>query len=186
MSFDPISEKDVGRLEGVRLALSELTEKDRIRDLISQGENESVEFKASFSLDRRTGKKLPELEKACLKTIVGFMNAKGGELFIGVEDNKNTVGIDDEIEKFDKSQDRFDLRLTEKISGAIGKALSTFVEHKVLELDKKSVVIVKVKKSNKPVFLFEKEFYLRKKPQTVILEGKDLLEYTQRRFQPDN
>jgi len=56
-----------------------------LQELIIQGENKRVEFK----------EQLPKNE-SIVKTIVSFSNTSGGKLIIGVSDNREIVGVDDE------------------------------------------------------------------------------------------
>ena len=64
-----------------------------IEELIQAGENERVEFKSSIRYDyyRKTTNR--DLEVIIAKTITGFMNAKGGKLIIGVDDDGNVLGL---------------------------------------------------------------------------------------------
>ncbi|UJH91878.1 ATP-binding protein [Antarcticibacterium sp. 1MA-6-2] len=65
-----------------------------IEELIESDENERVEFKSFINYDyyRKTTNK--ELELVIAKTITGFMNAKGGKLIIGVDDEGNILGLE--------------------------------------------------------------------------------------------
>ena len=49
--------------------------------IIADGESESVEFKTSF-------------QKEVIESIVAFANAKGGKVFIGVNDNGEIIGTE--------------------------------------------------------------------------------------------
>jgi predicted HTH transcriptional regulator len=60
-----------------------------LRALIQQGEGTQVEFK-------RTITHLPKIAK----TITAFANNRGGAILIGVEDNKQIVGVNPEEESF--------------------------------------------------------------------------------------
>ena len=51
---------------------------------ILQGESKDLEFK----------EKLPEDSKKYMKTIVAFSNGEGGRLIIGVNDDREVVGVD--------------------------------------------------------------------------------------------
>jgi hypothetical protein len=70
-----------------------LLQKD-IAQIIKNGENEQVEFKSSIRYDYIKNTTNRELEKVIAKTIVGFMNAKGGKLILGVDDDGNTLGLE--------------------------------------------------------------------------------------------
>jgi ATP-dependent DNA helicase RecG len=56
-----------------------------IKQILQQGEGISVEFKES-------AKKLPE---SLFETICAFLNRNGGVILLGVEDNKNIIGVDE-------------------------------------------------------------------------------------------
>ena len=53
-----------------------------------------LEFKQRVRSDQRTGSSDKPLESVVAKTVAGFMNAHGGTLVIGVDDNGNPVGLD--------------------------------------------------------------------------------------------
>ncbi|MEP1213499.1 MAG: RNA-binding domain-containing protein [Marinobacter sp.] len=79
-----------------------LSEADRIKSLIRQGESKKLEFKESLSLDVRKGTKEKYIEESALKTVAAFLNTEGGVLFVGVSDSGDLKGIDSEIAKFHK------------------------------------------------------------------------------------
>ena len=51
---------------------------EELQNIISQGENEQVEFKETFN-------------KQVIETVVAFANTKGGSIFIGVNDKKQIL-----------------------------------------------------------------------------------------------
>ena len=53
---------------------------EQLHTLISQGENETIEFKASFT-------------KAVIETLVAFSNTRGGQVLIGVDDEGKIKGV---------------------------------------------------------------------------------------------
>ncbi len=59
---------------------------DNIKQIISQGESMQVEFKAA----------LFDLPRSIYETICAFLNRKGGTILLGVEDNGNITGVNDE------------------------------------------------------------------------------------------
>jgi len=64
--------------------------KDELYHIISNGESETVEFKSMFG-------------KEVIESIVAFSNSKGGKVIIGVNDNKNIIGVtvsDESIQKW--------------------------------------------------------------------------------------
>ena len=89
--------------------LTSLTEVEKILDIIEQGENKKVEFKETFSFNRHNNNKRDEeLIKSSIKNIVAFLNSDGGILIIGVKDNGEISGIENEIGKWN-SKDKFKL-----------------------------------------------------------------------------
>ena len=71
-----------------------------IINLIQNGETKTLEFK----------EKLPSNDRIA-KTIISFSNTAGGKLIIGVKDNRNIIGIDDnqifELKKLIKTNKNF-------------------------------------------------------------------------------
>jgi len=64
--------------------------------LIEQGENDNVEFKSTLRYNLFTKKNDKEIEHAVLKSITAFMNSSGGTLIIGVDDKKNSLGLNND------------------------------------------------------------------------------------------
>ena len=157
---------------------------------INNGESKTVEFKETLSLDVRKKKdksykpiKENYIELAVLKTIAGFLNSEGGELFIGVNDHSQILGVRDELEQFHKSSiDKMLLHLKNLIKSNIGASLSNFYDINIRNLDNHQIIQVECFKSDKEVFIKGKDFYVRSGPSTDKLEGKDLIDYTKSRF----
>jgi len=53
---------------------------NQLLHIIEQGESETLEFKTSFN-------------RAVIETIIAFSNANGGNIVLGVNDDKEIVGI---------------------------------------------------------------------------------------------
>ena len=157
---------------------------------ISQGESKKIEFKESLSLDVRKQrdklyqpKKEKYIEDAVLKTIAGFLNSDGGELFIGIDDQSKVLGIQHELDIFHKSSnDKILLHLKNLIKSNIGAGFSNFYDVNIRNMDNKKIIHVECSKSPVEVFIRGKDFYVRSGPSTERLEGKELLLYTKKRF----
>ena len=65
-----------------------------LADLVSGGESDTVEFKSTLRVNLHTGKNDRNIEQAVLKTLAGFLNAKGGTLVVGVADNGTPLGLE--------------------------------------------------------------------------------------------
>ena len=153
----------------------------QIGELISRGESKRVEYKESLSLDVSKNTKEKYIEDVVIKTIAGFMNTDGGDLLIGVSDDGTIRGIDKEIDKFHKSDDRFLLHFKNIFKKKIGESFSPFLEADIKSEGDKKVFHIVCLPSDKEVFV-DSVFYLRSGPSTDTLEGRDLIDYVMRRF----
>ncbi|MBW6462331.1 MAG: putative DNA binding domain-containing protein [DPANN group archaeon] len=101
--------------------------------LIKTGEHETIEFKKSTA----------QLEKS-LRTICGFLNHKGGIVYFGISDKNEIVGQ----EVSDSTLKSISQKIRQKIKPEIHP------EIRVIELDNKKIIEVKIKEgTNKPYYL---------------------------------
>lgn len=113
-------------------------------------ESETVEFKQTFSRDTRTGQVSKELRRVVIKEICGFLNTNSGDLIIGVKDqNREIVGI--ESDDF-KNKDKYCLQIMNQIKDLCGATAASLVEIHFLEIAKKTICIIKCKRSNQPIY----------------------------------
>ena len=182
IDLNPLSSKDIEKLDSILNSMSEFTAQDKIRHLILVGENKTTEFKETLHLDKKTKEKNKLLEHSVLKTIVGFMNSDGGTLLVGVSDEQKLVGVEEEINKFHKSEDKYLLHFKSLFKRSIGEEFYSLYETQLINIDNRIVMRIDVLPSDKEVFLDGKEFFVRTNPSTDKLEGMKLLEYCKRRF----
>lgn len=149
-----------------------------ISELISQGENDKVEFKSTFRWDIRQDKKNPAIEHAALKSIAAFLNSDGGDLLIGVADDGSIIGL--EKDNF-SNDDKFLLHVWTLIKTSIGKDISPFITTSLEKFDDKTVCRIHCKRSPKPVFLrqsgYDVMFYIRIGPSSGNLDISEALKY---------
>ncbi|AGI47278.1 putative transcriptional regulator containing an HTH domain and an uncharacterized domain shared with the mammalian protein Schlafen [Thermoplasmatales archaeon BRNA1] len=154
-----------------------------ITEMIARGESSVLEFKSTLRTNLKTGEKDPRIERAVLKTIVAFLNTKGGTLLIGVSDDGTINGIDEEA--FDGSRDKLTLHLNHLVENQIGKEYIPYIGYFIVDFDGKGVMRVDCRRSDEPVFLTEKDtytFFVRSGPSSIDLHGMDLLYYANRNF----
>lgn len=138
---------------------------EEIEDLILGGESESVEFKSTLRYDLRQNIVNKKLEYVIAKTISSFLNANGGNLLVGIDDEQNILGLEKDISTLKKQDiDGFELQLVEAIKKYIGNEFSTHIKIKFPEIENKKICQITVSKSSKPVFInFEgkEDFFIR-------------------------
>jgi ATP-dependent Lon protease len=166
-----------GRLQGMSVG-----------ELITAGESGNLEFKATARVNLATGKRDTAIELAVVKTVAGFLNARGGTLLIGVTDDGTIRGLEEDIVATNKKgRDGFENALSSILDSAIGRAAAaqvhvsfeTFAEGEVCRLD--------VLSSDEPVFVRnaknDADLYVRINNSTRLLNTADALSYIRRKFQ---
>jgi predicted HTH transcriptional regulator len=124
---------------------------------------------------------------AAIKTIAAFLNTEGGDLLLGVADDRSVLGI--EADAFD-DEDKFMLHLSQIVRNTLGDQASTCVDPGMQIVKGKTVCVVTCQRSPEPVFMKTKDvtagsdgdFYVRSGPGTVKLSGDDTEEYIRTRF----
>ncbi|NTV35373.1 MAG: DUF262 domain-containing protein [Anaerolineaceae bacterium] len=138
---------------------------EEVQELIFAGESDTIEFKSSLRYDLRNKEVNKKLEYVIAKTIAAFLNSEGGNLFIGVDDNQNMLGLADDVATLSKPNiDGFELHLLEIIKKFIGTGLLSHVKISFPVVEDTKICRVKVSRSSKPVFIqFEgkEDFFVR-------------------------
>lgn len=171
-----------GQLENMLEQIGGLTDSDKVMNMVRSGESKTAEFKESFGLDIRKGTKEKYIELAALKTLVAFLNTNGGILIVGVSDSGEVLGIETEVEKFHKSNDAFLLYFKNQLKERIGEQYYPFINHRLVSVLNRKVLMVECGESSKPCYLDGRDFYVRTNPATDKLEGPKLVEYVQNHF----
>ncbi len=142
------------------------------KEILNKDENRYLEFKSSSRWDYRQEKTNPELEKVVLKTLAAFGNTDGGILLIGVDDDKNILGLENDFKTLKKSTaDYYEIHLRNLFHNAMGvKYVSKYIRMQ-FELCENQKVICKIKvlATNEPIYLkfknkngqVEEKFFVR-------------------------
>jgi Schlafen, AlbA_2 len=164
-------------------------EKD-LDDIIDQGESEHLEFKSSLRYDDYKKEVNKNLEQVICKTIVGFLNAKGGNLLIGVSDQGDILGIENDFQGLKKkNKDGFELKLYELISTHIGKKFSQNIKVNFFTLKGKDICMIQVAASDTPAFYTDPGntiFYVRTGNATNPMTVKQAIEYVEMKKKSKN
>ena len=157
--------------------------KKSVKYLISQGEQENVEFKSSARWDHARGVVNKNLQKVIANTIAGMINSKGGTLLIGVADDGTILGIEKDLPTLRKPTiDEFELLLIDITQNYLGLECIEYVNIRFETVDEKIICLVSIKPSSKPIFLTsgdDSEFWVRIRNSTRQLKVKAATEYIQ-------
>ena len=159
------------RPHSAQAVLDELLDIERTPDLellIAGGESASLEFKQTLRWDTKLQKRNLELLRASMKTVCAFLNTGGGTLLIGVADNGEPKGLEDDLQDFTnkKTVDGFELKLRDALSLNLNPDPSQRVTLSFPYVNGIQICRVDVSRSPRPVFLVVKggstEFFVRK------------------------
>ena len=143
-----------------------------IKEILTDEESRYLEFKSSLRYDYRQEKTNPELEKVIMKTIAAFGNTDGGILIIGVDDDKNILGLEKDFQTLKKSDaDYYEVHLRNIMHKLMGvKYVSKYIRTQFEQVeDGKWVCKIKVIPAKEPLYLkyknkngqLDEKFYVR-------------------------
>jgi uncharacterized repeat protein (TIGR03833 family) len=188
------------------------SEKPNLDALLSDGETDSVEYKSSalwsqfYTKEQIEASQSPEIcifgkhasKVIIAKTISAFLNSKGGHLFIGIKENKETgkhdiIGIESEFPKLrsgDQNQDGYRRMIVDDIirpyfPSRIFNHFNDYLAIKFHKIGEKLICWLTIGKSDTKVFLkLNKKDYFFVKIDTEVreLSGEDLVDYCDKRF----
>jgi CheY-like chemotaxis protein len=154
-----------------------------ISDLIAQGENDHVEFKASIYWDSKMNTVNKSMQEATVVAIAGMLNGKGGSLLIGVAEDGTVIGIGKDIQTLYKSNtDGFQLALTDIVRTHLGIECMAYIHPHFELIDGRQICVVSIERSPRPVFLTTQgvhKFWVRMGNSTRSLDAKAAMSYIQ-------
>ena len=149
--------------------------------LVSEEESSYLEFKQTAAYNSHTGTKDPELEKTVLKTVAGFLNASGGVLLIGVNDQGGVVGIEDDLRVASprKDLDGFENYLTTRLINELGSpVVASNLTVLFPVVDTAQICRIDVQAAEQPAYLgSNSQFYVRVQNTTREFNPKETREY---------
>jgi len=153
-------------------------------ELIKTGEGASVEFKQTARVNLATKQRDPLMELMVIKSVAGFMNARGGTLLLGVSDAGEIVGIEKDLKTLGSKQthDGFALWLTGLLDNLSGPAAVSNVLVSFEDFPGGTVCRIDVQPAKKPAFVRgskgEADLYVRLNNSTRRLNTADAMEYS--------
>lgn len=130
-----------------------------IKDLLKQDESGQLEFKKVVSKD------------AIGKTICGFLNKEGGQLLIGIADNKEVEGI--------KDADKWQFEIEQFLIKELVPEAPVMVS--VENYGDKQLLLIKVWEGSKQPYIFNGSIYYRRNDRTIKASSKEISELIHKR-----
>ena len=153
---------------------------------MASGESQTVEFKSSARWNVRAGKRDKQMEHVIVKTVCGFLNARGGRLVIGVDDDANVVGLQADMQTLGRkaNRDGYELFLRQLLDNDLSVPTAGIVHIGFEMIDGMDICVVSARPYRRPVFAklpggseSHQEFYVPVGNSTKALYGNDMLEY---------
>lgn len=165
----------------IELKHKEDKREDKVKELILNGENESLEIKSTLRFDLKEGIVNKKLEYVVAKTISAFLNTEGGTLIIGVDDDDNILGLEKDTQTLNKQNvDGFELHLRQVIKKYLGDYFEKYIKVTFPKVDDKEICQIQISKSGKPVFVtFEgrESFFVRNGNTSIPKNRQEQSEY---------
>lgn len=161
--------------------------REKFLKLLNKEESKNLEFKSSLRWDYNQNKINKDLEKVIAKTVAAFLNTEGGILLIGVNDSGEIIGLEKDYYSLNSNsgRDKFLKKLSEIINKYLGSDNHALITPEFLRKEQKDVCVLKVSKSNRPVYLKdgqENKFYIRTQNSSMELTGSEADQYKEKRF----
>jgi len=157
--------KDMSSLVGFakKILGGDFTQTD-VEKIIAKGEiapigEKAIEFKSTFQFDITNNKKEEKLKFECAKEIAAFMNTSGGYLLIGVEDDGNVIGLDNDysclnLRNNQPASDKFKQIMYDYLHSILKIEPDSIPDITIFRFnDGKEICIISVEKQEKPVFV---------------------------------
>jgi tetratricopeptide (TPR) repeat protein len=184
------------RTNGAKFAMTPfIYSKTKLEKLLKSEESKTLEFKSSLrypyedrpenqpDLSRRQNEN--NVVNTTMKTICAFLNSEGGNLVIGVKDDKTILGIEPDFKYVgkNKSWDAWNQLISNYIRDKIGAEFNHLIHIRKEIKNNKMIAVVSVDRSEHPVYLFPNgkngaaEFYTRSSSSSDNLDVKKTLDH---------
>ena len=140
-------------------------------------------FQSVYSIKADMIQKNEKLQDSVLKSIAAFLNAEGGTVIIGVEDNGNLFGLEKDIQSFkerNRTLDNFERHLVGLIQNRIGIKFLPYLKIRFAKINNLDICAVYVRKANQSAFLKLKkgvELFVRTGNSTRSLSVPEIYDY---------
>lgn len=137
-------------------------------------ENNNREFKTSIVFSNKNGvANLDNQLEVILRTICGFLNAQGGTLYIGINDDGIPIGIEEDLQFMHCNEDTYQLKIRQYVVENLGKDINSLLTFSFRKYGNKTVCAIAVPSYHTVVKLHNTVFQ-RQGNATRPLEGKNV------------
>ncbi|MCD4726743.1 MAG: DUF262 domain-containing protein [Pirellulales bacterium] len=164
-----------------------------LHEMIMAGENHYVEFKTTLRFDMKQNIVNKRLEDVILKTIAAFSNGHGGTLIMGVNDDMELIGLENDYNSLkDGNKDGFELHLRNLVNHAYGvEFASENLKISFPVIEETEICVVDIKPGKIPLYTNVKDkygikaekFYLRSGNSSPELSLSEVARYVRSRFE---
>jgi CBS domain-containing protein len=170
-----------------RAAEAEETPNDAFwREILTRPEGQQLELKSTLRWDLQRCCVNPDLEQVVAKTVAAFLNAEGGDLVIGLSDDRVVVGLEKDYETLkNRSRDGFENRLTTLLGSALGSSFLKLVSVSFSEIGGRDLCRVHVAAATEPAFLKDgdrESFFVRAGNSSRPFGLRDATRYIRERW----
>jgi len=161
-------------------------------ELVTLEESQNLEFKSSvwhpYEISKNpnitSSEYMKQINEATIKTVSGFLNSDGGTLLIGLNDDKEILGLNSDIKASNNTDlDKYELKLVKLLSDMCGRAnIAEFVRVELCPIGKEQVCRLDVRPSTTPVFTKNEKFYVRVGNATKSLYPSEIYDYCNRHW----
>lgn len=161
-------------------------------DMIMAGENSQVEFKTTLRYDMRENIVNKKLEEVVVKTVAAFSNGQGGTLVMGVTDDLEVIGLENDYKTLKSgTKDEFELHLRNLVNHAYGIEFATNnLTVSFPEVNDIEICVVEIKQGLRPAFtevtdkngVKVKKFYVRSGNSSQEMDISEVSQYINQRF----
>ena len=157
-------------------------DEQRIVGLLEKGESNHVEFKSTLRWHLHADRSDKKIENSSLKTVAGYLNADGGILLIGVDDDGQVLGLGND---HFKTEDKFLLHWVNLLKSYLGAEFIPYVRSIAHDVGDQRVLVVECLPSAKPVFFRrdnDEAFFVRMTNSTQALKPSEVLAYIEQHY----
>lgn len=148
---------------------------------IEMGEGKKVEFKSTLRYHIHLKKTDKIIEHEIAKTIAAFLNFNGGLLVVGVDNDNNILGLENDFNLYSKNhEDKFFQAFKNILENYFGLGIVANLNYDIVSVLGRKIFFVDVFQSRKPIFLNNygvKEFYVRVGTSSSLYDVEQAVTY---------